>query len=184
MDIISAVIAAETAAESSSPVAAVAQSFGLNVKLFLAQLLNFGLLVFILWRLLYKPLINFMEERSKKIAAGLKDAALYQEKLALLETERQNVLTKADVRAGEVLMQASAEGEEIKRQAKAEAEKTAALVVEKAKEEAKREKDAVMVEVEAAASDLVVLAAEKVLRHKLDATADKRLIDEALKELK
>src|SRR3989338_9915830 len=103
MDIVAVAIAAESAAETSGGLAGVAATLGLNGKLFLAQLINFGLLVLILWRLLYKPLVSFMETRAKRIVEGLDNAKRYDEKLKELESERQNVLVKADREAQKIL---------------------------------------------------------------------------------
>ena len=184
MSLISVVFAAETAAAtaSASPVAAVAQSFGLNLKLFLAQLVNFGLLVIILWRLLYRPLVTFLAERSQRIAEGLYNAERYETKLKELETERRVLLAKAEDGARVLLNQASEQAEAVKRQARADAEFEAKMIRERAIREAAEEKQVMLTEVQHAAADLVVAAAEKVLRERVDTAADRQLIERALKE--
>jgi len=183
MYLIATVLAAETAAAGVSPVVAVAGSFGLDPRLFLAQLLNFGLLVLILWGLLYRPLVRFMEERSARITEGLKNAARAEERLQAIEAERQGKLAAADDEARRMLTRASEQADELKRQARVEAEAVAAEVRERAAREAEQTKQQVLVEVRASAADLVVLATEKVLRQRLDQAADRRLVEQALKEI-
>lgn len=176
--------AAETAAAPASPVAAVVGSFGLNLKLFLAQLLNFGLLVIILWRLLYRPLVSFLEERSKRIAEGLENATRYDAKLKALEAERRAVLAKGESEAERLLAAAGSEATQIVAAAKAETERVVAELKARAAREIEQEKRQMLVEVRAGAAELVVLAAEKVIRERIGEAKDQALVREALKEVK
>lgn len=175
-------LAAETAAAPASPIAAVVGSFGLNLKLFLAQLFNFGLLVIILWRLLYRPLVSFLEERSKRIAEGLENAARYEAKLKELEAERRVVLARGETEAQRLLAAAGSEAIQIVAVAKVEAERAAAAIKARAAREIEQEKRQMFTEVRAAAADLVVLAAEKVIRERVDEEKDRVLVEKALQE--
>jgi hypothetical protein len=49
-------------------------TLGLNRDLFFAQLFNFAVVFFVMWRWVYKPLVKAMDERSATIAKGLSDA--------------------------------------------------------------------------------------------------------------
>lgn len=183
MGFVTVVLAAETAAETPAGLAGVAATLGLNGKLFLAQLINFGLLVLILWRLLYKPLVSFMETRTKRIADGLDNAKRYDEKLKELETEKQNVLAKADREAQKILAVADEEAKRISVAAKASAELTAVEAMARANREIEQQKKEMISDVRRQAADLVVLAAEKVIRERMDENKDRELIERALKEI-
>lgn|SRR3990167_5142264 len=183
MDIIAAAIAAESAAEAPAGIAGAVAVLGLNGKLFVAQLINFGLLVLILWRLLYKPLVGFMEDRSKRIAEGLAKASLYEEKLKKLELERQNVLAKADSESQKILVLADEEVKRISAAGKVEAERAAAETIARANREIEQAKKDMIGEVRRQSADLVILAAEKVIHKRLDEPADRQLIERALKEV-
>ncbi|KKU48592.1 ATP synthase F0 subunit B [Candidatus Uhrbacteria bacterium RIFCSPLOWO2_12_FULL_46_10] len=183
MGIITVALAVETAAETPAGLAGVAATLGLNGKLFLAQLINFGLLVLILWRLLYKPLVQFMEERSKRIVEGLDNAKRYDEKLKELESERQNVLVKADREAQKILAVADDEAKRIGAEAKIAIDRTAAETIARANREIEQAKKEMISDIRRQAADLVVLAAEKVIHERLDEPTDRRLIDQALKEV-
>lgn len=183
MSFVPVALAAEIAAAPVSPAAAVALSFGLNLKLFLAQLINFGLLVLVLWKLLYRPLVAFLNARTKRIAEGLQNATRYEEKLKALEAERQAVLVKAEAEARATLTAAGGQAEALKRQARAAAETEAQAIRERGEREAAQAKLEAMGEVRAAAADLVVMAAEKVLMKHIDATADRQFIERTLKEV-
>lgn len=181
--ITTAFAATEASSEvAPSGLAGVAATLGLNTKLFLAQLVNFGLLIVVLWRLLYRPLVRFMEERSKRIADGLENATRYDEKLAALEAERRATITKAEDEARAIVARASREADEVVNQAGADAAAEVVRIREHAAREAEQVKRQVLDEVRAEAADLVVLAAEKVIHQRLDPAADRQLIERALKE--
>lgn len=183
MDIIAVASAVESVAETPGGLAGVVATLGLNGKLFLAQLINFGLLVIILWRLLYKPLVGFMEARAKRIAEGLDNAKRYDDKLKELEAERQGILDKADEEAQKILALADDETKNIKAAAKAEADRLASESMARANREIEQAKKDMIADVRRQAADLVVLAAEKVIHERIDERADHSLIERALKEV-
>lgn len=175
---------AHEATASGGVAAVIAGTFGLNAKLFLAQLFNFGLLVLILWRILYKPLVSHMESRAQRIAEGLENAKHYDEKLAKLEVERLAVLAQADGEARQKLAHADQEVMRILSDGRGKAEAYIGEVRARAAAEISQAKDDMLTEVRRESADLVVLAAEKVLRQRLDDKADKHLVEEALQEAK
>jgi len=178
MDLIAVVLAAEEAQETG-----IAGTFGLNLKLFLAQLVNFGLLAVALWYLLFKPLTRHMAERSKRIEEGLENANNLDKKLAKLEEDRLEIIKRAEIEASQVLARADNEAKKIVVEAGREAEKKVEAVREKAVKELASAKEQMINEVKQEAASLVVLATEKVLREKVDKTTDEKLVARALKEV-
>jgi len=65
------------AAQAAGPIGA----FGLNGKIFVAQLVNFGLVLLVLWRFAYRPIVNMLEARSEKIEKSVKEAEAFQAKV-------------------------------------------------------------------------------------------------------
>ena len=70
-------------------------NLGINGKLLLAQAINFLVLLYILKRFAYKPMLEFLEKRTARIEKGLKDAEAAQAKLKEIESEEKKVLGKA-----------------------------------------------------------------------------------------
>jgi F-type H+-transporting ATPase subunit b len=66
--------------------------FHLDTKLLLAQLINFTIVMLVLWFFAVKPLIKVMGERTAKIEKSLREAKEIEEKMAQTEAERQKVL--------------------------------------------------------------------------------------------
>ena len=140
-------------------------TFGINWKLLLAQGINFGILLTVLWYFLYRPLSAMIEARANKIADGVKAAEAAHEKLEQTTIERDQILgaasnesermiaearTRADEKASELLHGAEDRAEGIL--------KDATLRAEEAKRQALKDSEK---EIARAA----ILAAEKVLRN-------------------
>lgn len=186
MMFIATALAAEEAvavATSSSPIAGIASSFGLNTGLFLAQLFNFALLLFILYKLLYKPLTTLMTERLSKINVGLANAAAAQKQKESTQTEYEAMLATAKRESNTIIAAAQQQAKELSEKMHSELEAERLKLKARAEKEAAEIKQAGLVELRTAGAELVVLAAEKVLRHKLDSPADKKFVEQVLQEL-
>ena len=70
-------------------------TFHLDLKLIIAQLVNFLIVAGILWFFALKPIMKIMKERTEKIEKGLKDAKSFEEKLAQAERDRLKTLSVA-----------------------------------------------------------------------------------------
>src|SRR3990167_6951375 len=71
------------------------QHFGIEWKLLLAQLVNFGVLFFVLRKFAYGPLLGMLRERREKIAEGMRAAEESQQKLAEANREKDALLGEA-----------------------------------------------------------------------------------------
>ncbi|OGM20531.1 hypothetical protein A2714_04035 [Candidatus Woesebacteria bacterium RIFCSPHIGHO2_01_FULL_38_9] len=71
------------------------ESLGLDVKILLAQIINFGLLLFILSKVLYKPVIKLIDERNKKLTKAIEDSAAIEKKLEKIEESKKDLLSQA-----------------------------------------------------------------------------------------
>jgi F-type H+-transporting ATPase subunit b len=156
-------------------------TFHLDVKLLLAQMVNFAIVVGVLYWFAFKPLLKTMGERSSKIEQGLKEAEEISNRLNTTKAEQTAILKQAKVDAASLLEEARALSEDKKNQmvAKAKEEVGKLIVEEKAKIQEAKEKT--LAEIKAEVTDLVVLVAEKVLREKVNSKTDNEIIAKALK---
>lgn len=160
------------------------QAFGLDIKLLIANFVNFVILVAILYKLGYKPILKFVRERQEKIAKGLSDAEDAAKHLNLAAKEKKVVLMKAHQEAQEIISRAR---EQALIQAKGILEKTRAEakhIVERAKKEIREQQAQSVTEVRRGAVSVAFALAEKLLRRNIDARADEMFIKNSLKELK
>lgn len=91
------------------------ETFGLNPVLLLAQIVNFLILVYLLNRFLYKPVISVLKTRQEKIEKGLEDAKKGEELLEKAKIEYQQTLKQATDEAQKIYNDARENAEELKR---------------------------------------------------------------------
>ncbi len=142
-------------------------SFGIDWKLLIIQAINFGVLLIALTYFLYKPVLNVLDERRKKIEQGVLDAAQAKKALDEASEESSKIIGEATGKASEIIASAKQTAEEkekeILAQAQARSEKIESDAQLKAKEIAKRALDSSNEEIARTA----ILAAERLLKKKL-----------------
>lgn len=142
-------------------------AFGIDGRLIIIQLINFGILMVALGYFLYKPILRVLKEREEKIAQGLQDAEAAAQAKAEAGAEKQAILTGAHHEASEVAKRAKAAADTTAAEIVAAAQAKAGTVLADA--EAKREqiKAQALKESEKEIAALAVLAAEKVLKEQV-----------------
>jgi F-type H+-transporting ATPase subunit b len=155
------------------------EKLGINWALLIAQIFNVVLLVWILTRFLYRPVLNMLNERTRRIQESLQDAEKVKEQLANARRDYEAELAKARQEAAGILAQAQdrAKGQEqeIIAQARVEADR----IRQEAREQAERERDQLLRDLKGQMAELVTLTASRVLGEELKANHD-RLIEESL----
>jgi F-type H+-transporting ATPase subunit b len=158
------------------------EALGLNTKILIAQFLNFAILVFVLWRFAYKPILKFLENRRKKIEEGVKNSERAVEKLNEVGEKERQVLVQAKKEALDIINESKADAEKKAKDILDKAKEEASLVMDKEREKLEQERSEMFEELKGKLSELVVLAVEKVLKEKIDQEKDTHIIEEALKE--
>ena len=141
-------------------------AFGIDVRLIIIQIINFGILMALLTYFLYKPIMGMLAAREEKIARGIKDADEAAKARENAEVEKRSVLAAAHDEAGKIGERARTHAETVQQEAAAAAQVKAQAIVadaEKRAEEAKRRAEK---ESEAEIAKAAVLAAEKILRQR------------------
>lgn len=83
-----------------------ASQFGIDWKLMIAQLINFGIIFFVLRAFAYKPILKLLDERRKKIEDGLGFAEKAKSELASIETLKSEEVAKAQKQGFEIVKNA------------------------------------------------------------------------------
>lgn len=151
-------------------------NLGIDGKLFLAQAINFLVLLFILRRFAYRPMLEFLEKRSDRIEQGLKDAEAAHKKLAQMETTEQETLARAREEARAIMSTAESVAKKRDAERLAETEAKTKLFLEDARVKIEEEKIKILAEAKQEIAEVVTLAVEKILKEKVDTTKDKELI--------
>ncbi|MDO8566481.1 MAG: F0F1 ATP synthase subunit B [Candidatus Moranbacteria bacterium] len=156
-------------------------NLGVNWKLFLAQAVNFLILLFILRRFAYRPMLDFLEKRSERIEKGLQDAEAATKKLSEMEEKEKKVLTAARSEAKTLIEAAETAAKKRDALHLAATEGKAKQFLEEARTKIEEEKKKVLLEAKREIAEVVALSVEKILKEKVDATKDKQLIQEMVK---
>ncbi len=141
-------------------------AFGLDGSLLLAQAINFGVLMVVLWFVLYKPVMKMLEARRQKIAQGVEDAEKAAQKLATADEEASSRVRGAEQEADSILTLARKSGQTERERIIKEAEARSAAIEADADARAKETAAKTLRDSEKEVARLAVLAAEKVLRQK------------------
>ncbi|MBI4301646.1 MAG: F0F1 ATP synthase subunit B [Chloroflexi bacterium] len=158
------------------------EALGINLPGLVAQLINFALLLVLLYIVAYKPILRMMDQRSSRIKKSLDDAEFIKEERGRLEKAVETQL-EASRREGQALVaQANQMGERMIDEARQEARREAETLITRARSEIELERSEAMTELRRQFVDLAILAAQRVINRSLDKEAHRRLIDEVLEE--
>ena len=150
---------------------------------YFAQILSFLVLVWILKKFAWKPLMNVMEKRRQFIEDNLTFAERERQEAERIKQEYQSELIKARTEAQAIVEKASKQSEERAAEILSAARQEAEKMKQAALAEIERERDKAVVEVRAQVIDLSVAVAEKILRQKLDMRGQEALIDQFIQEV-
>lgn len=149
-------------------------TFHIDIKLLVAQLINFSIVLFVLYRFAFKPLTSLMNERTKTISQGLDDAEEAKKTLLMAEDEKAGIVKEARVLAHTTLTQAGLEGKALVKQAEIEANLEKEKIMIETKAQIALERAKLEQELQHKTAQLVVDSVAKVLKENM--TAEKNEI--------
>jgi len=160
-----------------------AETFGWNPWLFFSQVVSFGIVALLLRRFAYKPILAVLEERRRKIEEGQLNAEKIKKELAEAEKRYQEILAKADADAQRMIDEARQSAAHLSERKQQEAIGAAEQIVAKAKEAAALEHERQMQALKRELGRLVVETTEKVTGKVLTPDDQKRLQEEAVRQV-
>jgi len=153
---------------------------GIDWKLLIAQIVNFLVLLFVLWKFAYGPVLAMLEKRQKKIEKGLADADEAGKKLEESAEKQKEILKNARTEAKDIVEKAREQAEKSKSEIAFEAKAQAEKIIISVKAEIEQEKQKTIAEIKSEIGSLVVAATEKIVDEKMDSEKDKKMIEEAI----
>lgn len=159
------------------------EKLGLNLTSFIAQLINFVVLLLLLWKFAYKPVTNLLEERRKRIKKGLADAAAATRSRQSAEEERQKRLAETQKESAALLAKAKKSGEAAKQELRASGETERAQIITQGEVTAQRIKAEAQEEVRAELASLVVAATERVMTKGVSSAQQEKLVKHVIEQL-
>ena len=159
------------------------QDLGVDGPKLIAQLINFAIVLFVLWRFAYNQVLEMLENRRQKIAESMDNADQIKAELAKTQGELNKVLAEANQKAEQLIADAKEAAKQVGEAEGQRAVKQAEEIIRKAREATEADREQMMVELKAEIGRLVVDTTAKVSGKVLTAKDHQRLIDETNKEL-
>jgi F-type H+-transporting ATPase subunit b len=157
-------------------------AFGVDWFKLIAQILNFLVVLYLLNRFGFKPLLSLMDERAARIKKGLEDAEAAERDRALAQSEREAAVAEARKEAQAMIARANKIAEDTRTEILGEARTEAGKLVERAREEITAEKEKALAELRGQVADLALDAAGKLVKSQMSSQTQRRLVEEVLAE--
>ena len=145
---------------------------------------NFLLLVFLLKKFAWTPIINALEKREEQVRSDKETARNARESAEQLKQELEARLSKIADEAGQKMAQAVKLGQAQKEELLAQTKNQCARMLEQAKAQIEAEKEHALAEVRGEIAHLSALAAARLIGEDLDQTHAEKVVDGVLKEIK
>ncbi|MEK7808479.1 MAG: F0F1 ATP synthase subunit B [Chloroflexota bacterium] len=139
------------------------ESLGINLGFFLVQVLNFLILVIVLYAWAYKPILKMLDDRKAKIAQGLEDARIAGEARANAEKEATKIVQDAQNDAAKRVAESAQRAEQAARDVTAAAEAEKAKILQAAAVDAEAVRNAALGDFRSQVAALALAAAHQVI---------------------
>lgn len=177
------IVAAAAAGGLSETLHDTAETFGWTWQLFLAQVVSFIVVALLLRRFAYKPILAVLEQRRRTIEEGQLNAEKIKKELAQAETRYQEIIAKANADAQRMIDEARESASHLSERKQQEAITAAEQIIAKAGEAAAIEHDRTMESLKRELGRLVVDTTAKVTGKVLTSDDQRRLQEEAAREV-
>ena len=151
--------------------------------LYIWTIVTFLILLALLARFAWRPLLDALEKRQEVIRASLDDARKAKEEMARLQAESARILAEARTEAANIISSTRSDaarlGDELKLRARADAEG----LVRNAQREIDTQTHRAIETIRREAIDLSVAVAAKILRRDISSADNERLVDDAIREM-
>lgn len=159
------------------------KNFGIQPTLLLAQIVNFLIILFLLRKFFFGPIVKMLDSRKKRIEESLKNADLIEEKLQKTNEDSKKIIEEAEQNAQRLLSDAKTQAQKIIDKATEEAKKSTSDAMIAAGDQIKAEKEKAVEQVEHEAMIIISSVVKKVLGKTLSTKEKAEMTKEAVKEM-
>jgi F-type H+-transporting ATPase subunit b len=150
----------------------------IDVRQFATQIVGFLLVLWIMGKYAWPPVLGYIAERQKKIAGDLEHARQENERAVKLRVELDQELKAIEAKARARIQEAVTEGQRVSSEIKAGAQKDVTQRLQRLQGEIEQERDKAMLALKQDMVRMTIEATEKILREKLDEKTQRRLVEE------
>jgi F-type H+-transporting ATPase subunit b len=154
-----------------------------NPGLVIWTVITFAILLFVLKKLAWKPILTALNEREDAIKESLEKAEKAKDEAQKILQENQASLLKADEESKKIIEQSRQYAEKLKDQMLRESKEQAQKIVEDASAQIEQKKEAAFSELKTKVAEIAISAAEKILKENLDKDSHKKLVDRYIEDI-
>lgn len=154
-----------------------------DASMVLLTWITFFLLLAILHKFAWKPILANLDAREERIRRSLEEADKVKEDLQRINQTRDQVLGEAEVRAKEILDQSRKAAAEAAKIIQHKAREEGQILLENARREIQEEKEKAQADLRQESAHIAIRLAGKLLEENLDNEKNRRLINEYIKEI-
>ena len=151
--------------------------------LFIWTILTFLVLLALLAKFAWTPLLQALETRQNAIRKSLDDAEQAKKELERLNAESTQIINRARVEAEAIITQSRSDGDRLREEIRARARTEADNIVKNAERQIQLETGRAVQQIRREAVDLSVMIASKLIQRNLTKADNEKLIDETLKQV-
>jgi F-type H+-transporting ATPase subunit b len=157
-------------------------SLGIDLPGLVTQIVSFAILLAVLYKLLYNPVLGMLDQRSERIRESLEGAQKARDDAARSQEEMKGQIDAARAEGQAMIAQAREVSERFREEELAKARREIEAERARAQANIQRERDAAIEVLRREFADLAISAAERVVERSLDAPAHRELIEKMLEE--
>jgi len=151
--------------------------------LFIWTILTFLVLLWLLAKFAWRPLLQALEARQQLIQKSLEDAQAARRELERVSQESAQILRESRVQAEAIIAQSRSDAERLREEMKQKAKAESDTIVRNAERQIQLETGRALQQIRHEAADLSVLIASKLIQRNLSKEDNERLIDDALRQV-
>jgi len=157
--------------------------YDMNTGLSVWTLIVFAGLVFLLGKFAWGPILKMVDEREKGIQSALDQAAASNAEAAKLLEQHKAQIADARRQASELIAEGRSAGETVRKEIEEKARVEAQSILDRAKSEIERERDAALETLRKESVELALAAASRLMQENLDQAKDRAIVERYLAEL-
>lgn len=145
--------------------------------------ITFLVLLGVLYKVAWKPILATIDKREQTIQGSLDSAKLAQEEAEQLLLKHQELIHSADEEAAKLIRENRELAEKSKQEIIAQAKISAQEILERAKADIEREKDAALLTLRTEVADLAIAATKKIIGESLDEAKQREVVESFIKKI-
>ena len=151
--------------------------------LFIWTIATFLVLLVLLAKFAWKPILQALESRQEMIRKSLDDAEQAKRDLEQVQQESAKIVTQARVEADAIVANSRADGTKLREDLRQKARVEAGAIVENAEQKIRQERDRALSQIRQEAVDVSLMIASKLIQRNLSREDNEALIEDALKQI-